>query len=77
MIWKSQNLSLISIENLIRDFEGPSTDSCCKRAYRRLMHITFRIQRISIDGASNLEKEFIRKWKNEALKLEAELFDHV
>lgn len=73
--------TLSSIENLISDFEGPSTDSCFKRANSRLIHVNHRIQRIPIEGTNDQEKDIIRKFKNEAyataLKLEADLFDKV
>lgn len=73
--------TLLSIENLISDFEGPSTDSCFKRANSRLMHVTLRIQRIVVEGVKDEEKDIIRDYKNEAyasaLKLEAQLHDSV
>lgn len=73
--------TLTSIENLVSDFEGSSSDSCFKRANSRLNHINLRILRIPIIGATDQEKDIVRKFKNEAfataLKLEADLFDKV
>lgn len=71
--------TLNSIENLISDFEGPSSDSTFKRANSRLIHVNLRIQRIPVDKAP--DRDAISKFKNEsfatALKLEADLFDKV
>lgn len=71
--------TLNSIENLISDFEGPSSDSSFKRANSRLIHVNLRIQRIPIEKAP--DKDIVTKFKNEAfataLKLEADLFDKV
>lgn len=73
--------TLTSLENLIGDFDGPSTDSCFKRAVSRLNHVTQRIQRIPIEGITEKDKDIVRQFKNEvyatALKLEADLFERV
>lgn len=71
--------TLSSIESLISDFEGPSSDSTFKRANSRLIHVNLRIQRIPIEKFP--DKDIVTKFKNEAfataLKLEADLFDKV
>lgn len=76
--------TLTSIENLISDFEGPTTDSCFRRAISRLNHVTLRIKRISPDILNDtdlINKDYIIKFKNEAyasaVKLEADLYDRV
>lgn len=70
--------TLTSIESLISDFEGPTTDSCFRRANGRLNHVIQRIKRIKLDPTT---PDAISKFKNEAyasaLSLEADLFDRV
>lgn len=71
--------TLNSIESLISDFEGPPTDSTFRRANSRLLHLSYRIQRISI--VAGPEKDIILRFKNEAyassLKLEADLYENL
>lgn len=76
---KEIETTLASIETLISDFEGPSTDSCFLRANSRLLHVTNRIQRIPLEEGT--QQDAILKFKNESyatsLKLEADLYEHV
>lgn len=67
--------TLTSIENLISDFEGPSSDSCFRRANTRLIHVNQRIQRIQ--GEDDLILKYKREAFATALKLEADLYDRV
>lgn len=72
--------SLNSIATLINEFEGPVTDSCYKRAFTRLCHITLRIQRINLDSIADNAEEIL-KFKNEsyatAIKLDADLHEKI
>lgn len=72
--------TLTSLETLINDFEGPSTDSTFLRAVSRLNHVTNRIRRIDVQSTV-VNKDQAMKFKNEAyassLKLEADLYDRV
>lgn len=72
--------SLKSIETVVKDFEGPTSDSAYKRAVSRLEHIVGRIKRIRlIETDANYQE--ILKFKNEsyatALQLDAELHEQV
>lgn len=71
-------ITLKSVENLISEFEGPSTDSGFARATTRLIHVTNRIKRLPVEGDVTGE---ISSYKNEAyasaIKLEADLYERV
>lgn len=72
--------SLKSIETLIKDFEGPTSDSAYKRAISRLEHIVGRIKRVRTIETDAIYNEML-KFKNEsyatALELDAELHERV
>lgn len=68
-----------SIEIIISDFKGHSTDSFFLRANSRTVHVTNRIQRTYLKKEQHTKVIF--KFKNEthatALKLEADLYDEI
>lgn len=70
--------SVESIKNLVRDFEGPSTDSLFIRLRSRLIHITGRVNRMEVnDGADADRQSFKNEMYATCLQLEAELYERV
>lgn len=54
-----------SIKTVIGEFEGPESDSTCKRVRSRIIHLTERVKRIEV--VDNERKEEIQTFKNESL----------
>lgn len=74
------NSTLESIKSLIAEFEGPTSDSLYKRLKSRLFHITYRVQRMPIEG-ENAQSAIQLAFKNESyatcLQLDADLHEKV
>lgn len=72
------NNTLESVNSLIAEFEGPASDSLCKRIKSRLTHVTNRVKRLQI--AEDASEE-IKTYKNETyatcLEYEADLQEHI
>ncbi|KAK0070931.1 hypothetical protein PV325_013837, partial [Microctonus aethiopoides] len=73
------NKSILSITDVIIDFEGTVTDSAYGRVRSRINHLTGRISRIQIPDGE--DKDNVTLFKNESyatcLKLESDLDDKV
>ncbi|KAL3286936.1 hypothetical protein HHI36_001421 [Cryptolaemus montrouzieri] len=71
--------ALLSIRQLINEFEGTTSDSVYKRVKSRLAHITSRVQRMPIDAEVNDHEQ--RDFKSESyatcIELDAELHERV
>lgn len=65
---------MTSIENIISDFEGPSTDSSFRRANIRLLHVNHGIQRIPVDQNDKAILNYKQEAFASALELEADLY---
>lgn len=54
-----------SIKTVIADFEGPESDSTCKRIRSRIIHVTDRVKRIQIPDNDDAPR--VTEFKNESL----------
>lgn len=54
-----------SIRAVIADFEGPESDSTCKRVRSRIIHVTERVKRIQIPNNDDATR--VTEFKNESL----------
>ncbi|XP_074034265.1 uncharacterized protein [Leptinotarsa decemlineata] len=74
------NTTLSSLETVIHEFDGPTSDSAYKRAVTRLEHVANRIKRIRVNE-SDENYAVVLKYKNEsfatAMLLDAELHERV
>ncbi|KAL3280519.1 hypothetical protein HHI36_024373 [Cryptolaemus montrouzieri] len=71
--------ALLSIRQLINEFEGTTSDSVYKRVKSRFAHITSRVQRMPIDAEVNdhEQRDFKNKSYATCIELDAELHDRV
>lgn len=70
--------SVENIKSLVRDFEGPATDSLFIRLRSRLIHVTSRVKRMEIvDDADGNHQLFKNETYATCLQLEAELYERV
>ena len=70
--------TIVSIKELLSDFEGTTSDSLFKRLKTRITHITFRILRFKIpDEEAEVATDFRNETYASFLCLKAELFGRV
>ena len=70
--------TIVSIKELLSDFEGTTSDSLFKRLKTRITHITFRILRFKVpDEEAEVATDFKNETYASCLGLEAELFERV
>lgn len=71
------NNTLESINTLILEFEGPASDSLCKRIKSRLIHVTDRVKRMSIPEGDEIAKVYKNETYATCLEYEATLQEKI
>lgn len=72
--------SILSIQNVIDEFDGNASDSAINRVQSRLAHVTGRAQRIPIpenEVEAKLVRSYIQEVTSTCLLMEAELFEKI
>ncbi|KAL3278519.1 hypothetical protein HHI36_024052 [Cryptolaemus montrouzieri] len=71
------NATILSIEELINDFEVSQTDSVYKRAVSRIAHLTERVKRVPIVVNVKAQDSFKNEAYTSCIHLDAVLHDRI